>query len=295
MRFPVHTPVLIEEVIELLNPQRGQTFVDATVNGGGHTRRLLEKIGSTGMVIAIDWDGGLLSRLQGQMKEEGHTNIEYIQGNFRNLTQLISQKHFGAIDGVLFDFGFSSYHVDSAKRGFSFQAEEPLDMRYDIHGTTTTAHTIINTWSEDSIANILRDYGEERYARPIAHRIRKAREKKPIETTGELVKIISHGVRGRIHPATRTFQALRIAVNDELQNIEKGLIGAIDIVKPGGVIAAISFHSLEDRIVKNIFRDTAKEHRVDILTKKPIVPTEREIRENPRARSAKLRGASKHS
>ena len=290
----IHTPVLLSEVIEILKPEPGGVYVDATINGGGHAREILKHIGSSGRVFGIDWDSGLIERTRAEAKKEQITNLTLIHGNYRDIEKLIPSEFHNSIDGILFDLGYSSYHVDFAGRGFSFRHNEPLDMRYNIHDTRLTAENIINRWPEDSIANALRVFGEERFSRKIARAIAQARRKKAITSTGELIKIIDsvipHKTRGRIHPATRTFQAFRIAVNEELVNVEKGLAAACRFVRPGGRVTVISFHSLEDRITKNVFRDFAKEGKVKILTKKPIIPTQKEIIDNPRARSAHLRG-----
>jgi 16S rRNA (cytosine1402-N4)-methyltransferase len=295
----MHIPVLLNEILEIFDPKPGETYIDATVNGGGHAKAILQRVGRGGKVIGIEWDSELVQKLRNEIKEQRHTNFEVIEGNYRDIKKILSQNLFGTIDGILFDFGYSSYHVDSSKRGFSFREDEPLDMRYNIHDTNTTAKNIVNTWPENTIADILRTYGEERWAKHIARAIAERRKKKEISTTFELVDIVNSVLRRRssgkgIHPATRTFQALRIATNEELVNIEKGLIDAIQIVKKGGVIGAISFHSLEDRLVKQLFRRYEKEGAIRVITKKSITPGMSEIQQNRRARSAKLRIARKN-
>ena len=296
----IHIPVLASEVIELLRPEPGGVYVDATVNGGGHAREILKHIGARGRLFGVDWDLGLIERTRAEAKKEHITNLTLIHGNYRDIENAIPSEFHGAISGILFDLGYSSYHIDFAGRGFSFRTDEPLDMRYDIHDSRRTAENIINRWPEDSIANALRVFGEERFSRQIARAIVEARRKKAITSTSELVKIIEAalprvGKRLRIHPATRTFQALRIAVNEELVNVEKGLAAACRIVRRGGRVAVISFHSLEDRIAKNVFRELAKKGAVHILTKKPIFPSHKEISNNPRARSARLRAIERIS
>lgn len=288
----MHKPVLLQEVLTIFDPQPGQNYIDATINGGGHARAILERVGREGRVVGIDWDPELIRILKSDRVLTKAGNLTLIHANYRDIETVIPDEIRGKANGVLFDFGYSSYHIASAGRGFSFQKDEPLDMRYNYHGAGITAKDIINTWPEDSIADLLREYGEERFARGIASRIAAARKTRAITKTFELVRIIEQAVgraRGRIHPATRTFQALRIGVNDELENIKKGLRGARRALRPGGIIIAISFHSLEDRIVKDFFRETARQGNAEIITKKPVPAAREEREQNPRARSAKLR------
>lgn len=288
----MHKPVLLKETLEILDPQPGGIFIDATINGGGHARAILERVGRRGRVIGIDWDSELIGLLKSDSTLAKAKNLTLIHANYRDIESVVPNEIRGIASGVLFDFGYSSYHIARAGRGFSFNTDEPLDMRYHNHGAGTTAKDIINTWAEDSIADLLREYGEERFARRIASRIVAARKASEITKTSELVRIVESAVgsrRGRIHPATRTFQALRIRVNDELGNIERGLAAAARVLGNKGVITAISFHSLEDRIVKNVFRNLAKNRGAEIITKKPIRAAREETKQNPRARSAKLR------
>ncbi len=294
----MHIPVLAEEVITLLQPKPNGIYIDATINGGGHARRIAERVGTHGMVVGIEWDPDIAERIASELKKEEIKNINVIQGNYRNIERIIPAEIQGTVRGILFDLGFSSYHIDQAARGFSFQRDEPLDMRYNRHDTPLTAEIIVNRWPQDSIADILRTYGEERFAKRIAREIARRRKEKKIKTTHELVEIIRRALprrpsRNSIHEATRTFQALRIAVNNELENLEKGLEAALHILRPGGTLAVISFHSLEDRIVKHFFASRAKEEILTIITRKPITASIEEIKRNPRARSAKLRGAQK--
>lgn len=303
----VHTPVFLNKVLEIFNPQPGQVYVDATVNGGGHARALADRVGESGRVIGIDLDEDLIKRLRSRSEQEGRKNIELIHGNYANLGDTLERLGYAHVDGILFDLGFSSYHVDGSGRGFSFLRDEPLDMRYDPERNELTAEQIINTWSEPAIEDIIRTLGQDRYSRRIASRIVSERKKKRIGTTAVLAEIIRRGIprqsltRSRlakptarqVHPATRTFQALRMAVNDELGNIERGIGAATAKLNPEGKIIVISFHSLEDRIVKLFFQKLKGEGVFEILTPKPLKPSVSEISINPRARSAKLRAARK--
>lgn len=297
----IHIPVLVDEVIQYLDPKSNENFVDATIDGGGHTMAILEKNKPEGKVLGIDLDKTLLENLKFKIKNLHLENrVILVQGNFKNLKEIIkntcpdwNQK----VNGVLFDLGMSSWQLEESGKGFSFKRNEPLDMRFD-SSQELTAKDIVNYWPEYEIEKILREYSEERYARKIAKEIVSERQKKPIFTTFELVEVIKKAVprnyeRGRIHPATRTFQALRIATNQELENLRLVLPQAMEVLKENGRIVVISFHSLEDRIVKNFFREKAKEEKLKILTKKPVRANEEEIQKNPRAHSAKLRAAVK--
>jgi 16S rRNA (cytosine1402-N4)-methyltransferase len=290
----VHESVLLHEAIEVLEIRDGDIVVDATLGNGGHSEALLS-LEKDIRVVAIDMDLDAIARSQ---KRLGHfeDRITYIQGNFRNIKTLLESHGISSVSKILFDFGLSSNQLEESGRGFTFQHDEPLLMTFarDITDSTLTARDIVNDWQEDSLREIIRGFGEEKFAGRIARGIVEAREVKPIETTTELVNIILSMVpgfyrKGRIHAATRTFQALRIAVNDELESIKDGLSHGFETLLPSGRIAAISFHSLEDRIVKQYFRSLAQEEVGTIITKKPIVPTEQETKQNPRSRSAKLR------
>ncbi|MGY4707848.1 16S rRNA (cytosine(1402)-N(4))-methyltransferase RsmH [Candidatus Bipolaricaulota sp. J31] len=281
-----HEPVMVTEVLRFLAPGPGKVIVDATVGTGGHAEAILERGAE---LIGIDRDPRALELARERLSRFGD-RCRLVQGNFRHLKEILAELAAGPVDGVLFDLGMSSAQLEDEERGFSFAREGPLDMRMD-PSQPLTAHEIVNRWPEREIARILREYGEERYARRIARAIVRAR---PIETTTELAEIVIRCYppgRHRIHPATRTFQALRIAVNDELSALREGLLAAIRALLPGGTVVAISFHSLEDRIVKHTFRQRWIAGEVEILTKKPLVPSPEEIRRNPRARSAKLRAA----
>lgn len=278
-----HIPVLKKQVLEYLNPKLNENFVDCTINGGGHAVTILEKGGN---VLGIEWDKDIYNNLK--LDKAILVNDSYV-----NLEKIVKENNFGPVHGILFDLGVSSYQLDESERGFTFRKDQPLDMRYSIDNNLT-AEEIVNTWSEKEIVEILEKYGEERNAKKIAKNIIKNR---PIKTTFQLIDIIGgEGRQGRINPATRTFQALRIAVNKELDSLEKALPQAEKLLAPGGRLVVISFHSLEDRIVKNFLKKLASPEggsKLNILTKKPITGSLVEINENPRARSAKLRAGIK--
>ena len=281
-----HEPVLLAEVLNFLAPAPGKVIVDATVGTGGHAEALLS-FGAK--VVGIDQDPESL-RIATSRLSPFQDRFFPVRGNFRSLLALLRELGVDKVDGVLFDLGLSSWHLSQAERGFSFQKEGPLDMRMD-PDNPITAEKLVNELSERELARILREYGEERYAERIAKAIVKNR---PIKTTTELARTVAACYPPRpyrIHPATRTFQALRIAVNDELSALAEALPQALEALKPGGVICVISFHSLEDRIVKNFFRREAQVRRLSVLTKKPVRPSAEEISRNPRARSAWLRAA----
>lgn len=246
-----------------------------------------------GKVLGIDQDSESLEIL----KQQNNQRLILVQGNFTDLKKIADENNFSLVDGILLDLGISSWQLEKSGRGISFQQTEPLDMRMDLEHNDLTAEEIINTWTQSDLEKIFFEYGEEKFSRKIVGQIVAARKVKRIRTTYELVGLIikaypQRKVR-RIHPATKVFQALRIAVNSELENLGKALPQALDILKPGGRIVVISFHSLEDRIVKNFFRDNAKNNLLKILTKKPIVPSKAEVKFNHRSRSAKLRAAIK--
>lgn len=295
----MHKPVLLNEIIEYLNPQSGEVFVDGTANGGGHTMAIAEKVSPDGKVVAIEWDKEIFTELKVKSEEgKEKSMIIAVNDSYANLKNILSELKIEKVDGILLDLGFSSVHIDVSGRGFSFQKDEPLDMRYNI-GEGETAAEIVNSYSEKDLADILYKYGEERFSRQISRRITEERKKKRILTTFELVRVIESAVpifyrkAGKINCATRTFQALRIVVNNELENLENVLPQIVEVLNQGGKVAIISFHSLEDRIVKNFFRDKSKEGFLKIITKKPIIAGEKEIENNPRSRSAKLRIAIK--
>lgn len=290
----MHIPVLLQEVIDGLSVLSGDVVVDATVGGGGYTRALCERVGANGTVIGFDQDGDAIERAKKTLSDVTCT-LHLVHANFRNADAELARLGIARIDGAAFDLGFSSLQLEESGRGFSFLRDEPLSMtlQTDPEHIAFTARDIINDWAEEDIANVIFGYGEERYARRIAKALVSARQAHPIETTGQLVEVIKSAVPGRyrtgaIHPATRTFQALRIAVNDELNALKEGLEKTFSLLSPGKRIAVVSFHSLEDRIVKEFSKQKEADGAVRI-TKKPIVPQDEEIRNNPRSRSAKLR------
>lgn len=285
-----HVPVLLEEVLEWLAPTSGKTYVDGTLGHGGHASALLARTGPNGRLLGIERDPRNLAVAHTRLEAFGPRAV-LVRGTYADLGSICVGNGFGAVDGVLFDLGFSSAHVDDPTRGFSFSADGPLDMRYDPDQELTAA-TIVNGWSVEELARLFRLYGEEPAAERYAKAIVVSRKQRRFVRTSELADVIlsAAGGRGKIHPATRVFQALRIAVNDELGELERVLPAAVDALKPGGRLAVISFHSLEDRIVKQFL---LSREDVKILTKRPIVPTKEEALKNPRSRSAKLRVVEK--
>lgn len=290
-----HTSVLLQESIESLSLKEGMTVVDGTFGAGGHSRRIAERIGKKGQLIAFDADKGVFSE-EKRKALESLTRFTPVAENFRTINEALPRLGISTIDAALFDLGLSSTQLEVSGRGFSFQRDEPLLMTFvekPKEGETTAAE-IVNHWSEESIATILKGFGEERFAGRIARGIVETRKKSPIMSTFDLVEIIRSYTpvrfqKGKTHFATQTFQALRMAVNDELGVIRAGIEGALAHMTTGGRIAVISFHSVEDRTVKQLFRRLADEGTVLLVTKKPVAPTESEIKANPRSRSAKLR------
>lgn len=300
-----HIPVLLSQVINLLAPRSGGLYVDATAGGGGHSEALLMHSAPDGRVLSLDADPIALERVSSRLLPFGERSITMAM-NFRHLTEAAQRASFTAVDGILLDLGISSDQLADAGRGFALQADGPLDMRFD-PSLPLTAADIVNNWSEADLATLIYEYGEERLSRRIARSIVAAR---PVRTSGQLAEIVVRAVgrRERIHPATRTFQALRVAVNDELGALAESLPQAISMLRPGGCLAVISFHSLEDRMVKQFMQREALdclcaptapvcvcEHRATLraVTRKPIQPSNDEIASNPRSRSAKLRAAQK--
>jgi 16S rRNA (cytosine1402-N4)-methyltransferase len=287
----MHVSVLLDAAIDYLAIQPDGTYVDATFGAGGHSRAILSHLSPTGRLIAIDADPDAIARAQAIT----NPNFTFVHANFSELRRILNDCGVAQVNGVLFDLGVSSMQLDKTDRGFSFRDSAPLDMRMNPY-TGRSAYDILLTASERELADIFFTYGEERAARRIAHAIVARRSAGTLpKTTYEFAAFVAGvvhrpGKRERIHPATRVFQALRIAVNDELGVLREGLVAAIDSLRAGGRIVAISFHSLEDRIVKQTFRD---DERLDVLTKKPIAPDEREMAENPRARSAKMRAGQR--
>lgn len=294
----VHAPVMLKEAVDLLNPHAGGIYVDCTLGGGGHAKEILSRIGERGHLIAFDKDRHAIERSQ-KVLAPYLNRVTIVHRDYRFLAEVLRELEIAEVDGILFDLGVSSYQVLEPERGFSYNYDAPLDMRMD-DSSATTAADLVNTLSEKELGDIIYRFGEERWARRIASFIVEQRKKAPINTTGQLTQIIKAAIpaaarRKGPHPARRTFMALRIAVNDELSGIEEGLRAGISFLKPGGRIVVISFHSLEDRIVKRIFREYAASSQkiLQILTKKPLVPSEQEVLVNPRSRSAKIRAAEK--
>lgn len=291
-----HIPVLVKEVLEGLGPLPNQNFIDATVGDGGHASAILEKTGPNGKLIAVDRDIESIIRTKSRLSEF-RDRVLFINDSFGNLREIANNGKIGAISGILFDFGMSSSQLQNSGRGFTFSKDEILDMRYDVKNSVT-AEDIVNEYSEKELVEIFKKWGEEPYALKIAASIVKARKKNRIKTTKELASIIERiaprrglpaGRRGRLHPATLIFQALRIEVNDELGEIEKALEVITEILTKFGRAAFISFHSLEDRLIKNWSKDSDKRGIMEILNKKPITASTQELEMNPRSRSAKLR------
>ena len=309
-----HIPVLQKEVVEIINPKSGENLIDGTLGGGGHSKAILEKTSPDGKLLGIDLDTEAIKESERKL-EKYSKRIILRKGNFTNFIKIKEENNFCSFNIFFLDLGISSQQLNNEALGISFLKNSPLDMRMggDNSSDYKTAEHIINNWSESAIESILKNYGEERYAKSIAREIIKERKINKIISTRQLVEIISEAVpakykRQRIHFATRTFQALRITVNEELKNLEDVLPQILENIEVGGRIAIISFHSLEDRIVKQFFRKESKDcicgpevpvcvcnhkRRLEIITKKPITASEEEISENPRARSGKLRVARK--
>ncbi|MBE0430523.1 MAG: 16S rRNA (cytosine(1402)-N(4))-methyltransferase RsmH [Dehalococcoidia bacterium] len=309
MSLPIHAPVLIDEVIEGLQPEPGGSFIDCTVGPGGHAAAILERIAPSGRLLGIDADPEALRVSQSKLSSYGEA-VTLVNDNFVNLEDISERYQFHPVDGILFDLGVSSLQLDTAERGFSFNLDAPLDMRFG-PGQWLTASDVVNTFSEQELAKLIHTYGEERHSRRIARHIVQNR---PVATTLGLARLIEQALhastirRARIHPATRTFMALRIAVNSELQNLELALKQTINLLRPGGRLAVISYHSLEDRIAKQFMRHAAANclcptgtvvcrcghlPTLKLISRKVIKPTSLEIESNPRSRSAKLRIAER--
>jgi 16S rRNA (cytosine1402-N4)-methyltransferase len=289
---PDHVPVLLKEAIDFLHVRRGGTYIDATVGLGGHSYEIAKRLGAPGHLIGLDKDPAALEIARKKLAGEDFPEITLLN---RSFAEIAKGHKAGTVDGILADIGVSSLQLDNAARGFSFQADGPLDMRMDPR-SERTAEQVVNHLDERQLADVIYEFGEERRSRRIARAICRSR---PIRTTAELAEIVSAAARPmnseqrRIHPATRTFQALRIFVNRELDDLKALLEAAPRILKPGGRVVVISFHSLEDRIVKDALREGAHDHYYSLLTKKPVTASEEESDRNPRARSAKLRAAEK--
>lgn len=302
-----HTSVLLKETIEGLKIKPEGIYVDGTLGGGGHAFQIAAKLSAKGRLVGIDQDEAAIRAAGERLKEFGEL-VTIVRSNFRNTPEVIASLGIGAIDGMILDLGVSSYQFDTAERGFSYRYDAPLDMRMDIR-QTLTAEQIVNHYTEQELFRVIRDYGEDRFAKNIAKHIVKARQQSPIRTTEELNEIIRAAIPAKVraeggHPSKRTFQAIRIECNRELEVLKDSLEELIDLLKPGGRLCIITFHSLEDRIVKNAFRKAenpctcppgfpvcvcGKVSKGKIITGKPIQPDEEERKENPRSKSAKLR------
>jgi len=303
-----HLPVLLQEVIDFLGIEPGKLYVDATLGGGGHAQQILLR---GGMVLGVDLDEEALFYARQKLSAYG-SRLELVHDNFKNLPHILQQRRIEEIDGIIFDLGLSSHQIDTPARGFSYKINAPLDMRFN-QKQGFSAFELLNNLSEEELRKIISKYGEEKFASLIAKEIVKERRKAPLTTSSELVALIDRAIPSRLkqkghHPARRTFQALRIAVNDELKNLEEALYGVIPFLAKGGRICVITFHSLEDRLVKNFFREKARgcvcppqqpvctcnrKAEIKILTPRPLRPSAAEIENNPRAKSAKLRVAEK--
>ena len=305
-----HKPVLLDECIEMLNIRPGGVYVDGTLGRAGHSREIARRLNG-GRLICIDQDTAAIQAAEERLAP-WRDRVTLVHGNFSDLADILRDAGVSGVDGALFDLGVSSPQLDDASRGFSYMQDAPLDMRMD-DTATLTAWEVVNAWSQEELRRILYEYGEERYAPAVARAIVRARETSPVETTLELVEIVRSAMppaalREKQHPAKRSFQAIRIAVNGELDVLPPMLEAAVDSLNPGGRLAVITFHSLEDRIVKQTLREQArgctcprefpvcvcgKKPKIRLVTRKPIVPGAAELSENPRARSAKLRAAEK--
>jgi 16S rRNA (cytosine1402-N4)-methyltransferase len=284
-----HVPVLLNEVLEILNPKPGEFFIDGTLGGGGHAKEILKKISPGGTFLGIDWDKRTVQGLEKEISRFKNLKTILVNENYKNIPMILEDKKLGKADGLLLDLGFSSEQLENSGRGFSFRKDEPLFMTYS--DEMKPVYRMVSEESESSLSKIIKEFGEERFAGRIAKAIKK---NLPILTSGKLASVVAGAVpenyeRGRIHPATRVFQALRIFANRELENLRDILQEIPSILNPGGRLAVISFHSLEDRIVKNRFREMKSEKTAELLTKKPIVARAEEVGKNPRSRSAKLR------
>ena len=293
----IHTAVLKKEVLEYLSPEQNENFVDCTVGEGGHAEDILNKIKPDGRLLGIDLDPQQIISshwLEAIYKDR----VILVNNSYTNLTEILERKNFQPVNGILLDLGMSSVQLEGTHKGFSFQVDQGLDMRYNDQMEYLTAEKIVNEWPEDKIENMLREYGEEKFSKKIAKNIVEQRKQGRRKTTFQLIEIIKDATpsaywRGKIHYATRTFQALRIAVNDELENIRRVLPQSLSALSSGGRLVVISFHSLEDRIVKNFLSEQSKNGTLKILTKKPVTASRDELGKNPRSRSAKLRAAVK--
>ncbi|QRN86441.1 16S rRNA (cytosine(1402)-N(4))-methyltransferase RsmH [Clostridia bacterium] len=305
-----HTTVLLQETVDMLNVKKGGIYVDCTLGGGGHSTLILEKLNGSGRLIGLDQDQTAIENANKRFIK--NPNFLAVRSNFRDLDDVLEKLEIDKVDGFLFDLGVSSPQLDQGERGFSYHLEAPLDMRMDQRQTLNAAN-IVNSYSAEKLTNIIFRYGEERWAKRIAEFIVQERQIKPIQTTTDLVRVIKMAIPKKVrqeggHPARKTFQALRISVNDELGSLEAALEKTVDYLAPHGRLSIITFHSLEDRLIKDFFKQQAKgctcppdfpicvcgnKPKLSIVNRKPIVPSEKELLDNRRARSAKLRGAER--
>lgn len=304
-----HAPVMLQEVIELLKPEAHKKYLDGTLGGGGHSAQLLALSGPDGRVLGLDWDGEAIAAAQQMLKGFGDRLVAR-RANFREAREILKEIGWDKVNGIVLDLGLSSYHIDSPQRGFSFQAQARLDMRMD-QRQSLDAYQVVNTFPVSELERILREYGEEPRARRVALAIDAERKHRVIETATDLAQIVARvrgKRRGHMHPATRTFQALRIAVNQELENLEGFLESGYELLLPKGRMVVVSFHSLEDRLVKRAFRKWSQSclcppkvpfcrcgwnQKARLLISRPLIPSREEIQLNPRARSAKLRAVER--
>lgn len=293
----MHVPVMLNKVVEYMHPEDGAVYLDATAGEGGHTRAILEASSPSGYIVCADADEQALRTVESNLKNFGN-RIKLIRANYKDIKEIAQQAGLKGFDGIIADLGFNTSQITDSRRGFSFNNDGPLDMRYDT-SRGVTAYDVVNTFKSGKLEDIIKDYGEERRYKSIVKAIIKARSESRIEGTAALAQVIAHAVKGysRIHPATRTFQAIRIFVNNEIENLKEFLGIVKDFINIGGVLIIISFHSLEDRIVKNAFRQLSAlpVPSFHILTRKPVTPDADELRMNRRARSAKLRAIQRIS
>lgn len=302
-----HISVLLNETIDSLNIKPDGIYVDGTLGGGGHSLKICEKLGEKGRLIGIDQDMDAIEAATKRLRDYGD-KVTIVHSNYLDIDSVLSDLSIGGVDGIVLDLGVSSYQLDNAERGFTYREDTALDMRMD-QSSNLTAKDIVNNYSEQELYRVIRDYGEDGFAKNIAKHIVRARQEKPIETTGELNEIIKAAIpakvrKGQGHPSKKTFQAIRIELNKELEVLENSLDKMIELLNPGGRLCVITFHSLEDRIVKNIFRKNmnpcicppefpvctcGRKPAGKVLTRKPIIPDENELNENKRAKSSKLR------
>jgi 16S rRNA (cytosine1402-N4)-methyltransferase len=304
-----HVSVLLDECIEALDIKENGIYVDCTMGGGGHSLEILKKLNNTGRLIGIDQDTKAIAAAKERLK--GYVNVTYVHDNFYNIDSILESLDIEKVDGILMDLGVSSPQLDEAERGFSYMKNAPLDMRMN-RESSLSAYEVVNTYSEEELYRVIKEYGEERFAKRIAQFIVERRAQKPVETTFELVDILTAAIPGKFrregHPGKRTFQAIRIEVNKELQILDKAIRDSVERLRSKGRIAVITFHSLEDREIKNLFKkledpcicpkdfpvcNCGKKPTIKIITKKPIIPSEEEMAENSRSKSAKLRVAVK--